>query len=431
MAIGFTRRHLLGGIAVLGAAALTGCGANNGSPGSGSGTNLRFAWWGNDVRMKLTREALDLFEAANPGVKVAGESGSFDSYFEKLATQVAGNDAPDVFQMNEWTLREYADRGALLDLGAHGFSDADWPEGANGTGVVNGTTYGGTAGVGLQAVMVNPKFFEDAKVDIPDDTSWTWQDFHQVAAELTHKSPDGAYGTSFGGGDQITSTYFLGQLGTALFAGDEVRATGAELGQWFDLWKGMVDDKTLPGAAQIAEQSALPAEQQPFSQGKIGMQVIPANTVVQSEKSVGHELRLLRIPTLTGKKADLGMWYRASLLFCASARTRSADQAGALVNYLLNTTEAGQVLLADRGVPANTKVLAAVTEKLTPVDRRVVDYLEACREDLVPAPEPPPAGAGTWPKILGRAAEDVIFGRSSSVDAATAALDELKGGMKK
>jgi len=40
------------------------------------------------------------FEAENPDVKVEVETAPFDDYFTLLQTQVAGNDAPDAFELN-------------------------------------------------------------------------------------------------------------------------------------------------------------------------------------------------------------------------------------------------------------------------------------------------------------------------------------------
>ena len=53
---------------------------------------------------------------ANPGVKISGQPGEFNSYWDKLATQTAGGTAPDIIQMDMAYIAEYGTRGALLDL---------------------------------------------------------------------------------------------------------------------------------------------------------------------------------------------------------------------------------------------------------------------------------------------------------------------------
>ena len=59
---------------------------------------------------------MDAFTAANPDIKVTVENSEWGSYWEKLATTTAANDAPDVIQMDESYIAAYGAREALLDL---------------------------------------------------------------------------------------------------------------------------------------------------------------------------------------------------------------------------------------------------------------------------------------------------------------------------
>jgi multiple sugar transport system substrate-binding protein len=418
----FSRRQLL---ALCGSAAIAATACSRGGGSSRKPGEIAFAWWGNDTRAELTRKAIEAFEQANPGITVAGEYGGFDGYFDKLATQTSGGRAPDVFQMNEWTLREYADRGALADLTQHGMSFDAWSEGANAGGEVDGKAWGATAGIGLQAVVVDPVFFEDAGVDLPDDTSWTWSDFHALAGELTTRSEPGAYGTSYHGGDQITCAYYLHQLGSTLFGETGVEADPGVVAQWYQLWLDMMKDGTAPPASVVLENGAADPAQSLFGQGKQAMMFTPASLLVEYENTLGRELQLLRIPTATGRPADLGMWYRPSLLFCVAATSSDPKSATALIDFMLNSPEAGRILLAERGVPPNEDVLAAITPDLSSANLRVVEYQDACAPDLVDPPPPPPAGAGSFPGLLGRHGEDVLFERATPAEAARGLVDEL------
>ena len=77
---------------------------------------LVFSYWGSDARQKLTEEAIKKFEEKNPTIDVEGDFSDWDSYYEKLATKVAANDAPDVMTIEIRGLSEYAGRGTLADL---------------------------------------------------------------------------------------------------------------------------------------------------------------------------------------------------------------------------------------------------------------------------------------------------------------------------
>src|SRR4029453_710665 len=109
---------LLLGVCLLAAA---GCapGQSQRSQGGESGgpVTLRVATWGNDSRLKLTQQAVDAFTAANPDIKVTVENNDWTAYWDKLATITAGNNAPDVIQMDESYIAAYGARDALLDLG--------------------------------------------------------------------------------------------------------------------------------------------------------------------------------------------------------------------------------------------------------------------------------------------------------------------------
>src|SRR5699024_236824 len=114
-----SRRRTLSLLAAAGAVpaltSLTGCGPNASRGGDGDGA-LRIYWWGGDLRNGLTREALELFSDAHDDIEVAPEYSEWTGYWDKLATQFAGGDAPDVLQMDEAYIDSYGTQSSLLDL---------------------------------------------------------------------------------------------------------------------------------------------------------------------------------------------------------------------------------------------------------------------------------------------------------------------------
>jgi multiple sugar transport system substrate-binding protein len=111
-----TRRQMLktsgGALAGAWVLYLTGCGGE----GSG-GARMRMAWWGSTIRHQRTKEAIRLFEKKNPNVKIEPEpTGDFVEYWNKIATQASGGNAPDVIQTDYRYLTEYAGRGVLMEL---------------------------------------------------------------------------------------------------------------------------------------------------------------------------------------------------------------------------------------------------------------------------------------------------------------------------
>ncbi len=114
-----TRRRLLAAaLAVpllLGAAA---CGGDDDSAGSGSNKKVELSifWWGAQARADLTDKALALYTQKHPNVTFKKTWQANQGYYDKLATLTAGGNAPDIFQIDDNALAEYAGRGVTLDL---------------------------------------------------------------------------------------------------------------------------------------------------------------------------------------------------------------------------------------------------------------------------------------------------------------------------
>src|SRR3982750_207207 len=178
------RQFLTGGLAVAATSAgLTACGGGSSGGGDANGSaNLQFAWWGNDVRNKNTAAAIDAYTKAHPNVKISQQPGEFSTYWDKLATQTAGNKAPDIIQMDMAYIAEYGKRGALLDLSKHGADTSKFVEGSVDSGKIDGKLVGINAGINPPTILANPKIFEQAKVPMPDDTTWTWDQVKEVGA---------------------------------------------------------------------------------------------------------------------------------------------------------------------------------------------------------------------------------------------------------
>ena len=94
---------------------------------------------------------------------------------------------------------------------------------------------------------------------------------------------------------------------------------------------------------------------------------------------------------------------------------------------LFRSPDAGKILLAERGVPANLEVRDAIREDLTDSDRKAVDFIEAIADELGDPPPLTPPGGGAVDDGIARRAEDVLFARSSPADAAQAVVDEAPG----
>lgn len=427
-----SRRLFLSATAGLAAAAgLSACGANSG-PATGGETKLRLGWWGNETRNKLTNDVIAAFQTANPGVTVAGEPGEWASYWERLATQTAGNDAPDVIQMSINYVREYGDRGALLDLGKAGVESKDFAPGTVESGQVGDNLYGLNAGVNSSVIVANPALFEQAKVDLPDDRTWTWDSYRELAAELTGKLPKGSFGsTSFWGASDTMFNAWLRQHGKSLYTETDLGFDAADAQGFMELMQASLTAKAIPTAAETAEDDAKPLAQQLAASGKAAMALYYSNQVAALDAASGKDMVLLRPPSVTGKATDRKAWFNASMLWSINARSKHAETAAKLVNFMANSIDGGTILLAERGLPPNTKVREAIKPKLSKSDQKAATFLTDIEPELGTPPIIPIVGASDLPTIYQRHCADVAFGRKSAADAAKAFVDEVTKNIKK
>ena len=132
-----------------------------------------------------------------------------------------------------------------------------------------------------------------------------------------------------------------------------------------------------------------------FTKGKTAMSVYWSNQVQALEKASGADLTLLRFPSMTGRAADAKLFYNVSMMWSVPARGKNSEAAAALVNYLVNDPQSASVLMAERGMPANTALRTAITADLSPSDKKAADYLRSVEPDLTHRHRRPRPGSET------------------------------------
>ena len=233
----------------------TGCGGGSGGDsGSDGQVMLRMSTWGNDSRLKLTTEVATVFEQANPNIKIQVENSEWGSYWEKLATTTAGNSSPDVIQMDESYIGAYGGRGALLDLGKQSSvldlsaMDAKVLD----TGKVEGNLVGAPIGIANYSVGVNPDLLKQAGLKMPNDKTWTWDDFATMASTVSQKlGAKGVVGMDFFGANAAEIGAWTRQHDQEVFPTEgQAAVTPETLQSYFEFGKRLQDSKATPVASR-------------------------------------------------------------------------------------------------------------------------------------------------------------------------------------
>ncbi|WP_309106764.1 sugar ABC transporter substrate-binding protein [Arthrobacter sp.] len=420
-------RTFLGAVAAGAASALlfTGCGAGSSADQEGTvekPVTIRFSWWGNDARAKTTQEVIKAFEAANPTIKVQGETTEFSSYWDKMATQIAGGTTPDIFTMSGSYPSEYATRGVLLDL-EKVREEIDTSKFADGTlelGQIEGKQYTVTAGVNAMSMVIDPNVFKAAGVELPDDEKWTWDDYADIAEKISKNSPQGTFGTTSMANDSFLAVWAR-QHGEKLYADDGKKLAISEdtATKWFELNKTLMETGGAPSASQTVEDASSQPEQTLLGQGKQGMKLSWSNQMISYSDA---PLEMLKLP---GESSKGGTWLRSSMEYAISAKSKHPKETAKFLNFLVNSPDAGKLIKTDRGMPANTDTKAAIEPLLKEGQKKEAGYLDRVAEMNLEAPLPFPAGSSATMEVLTRQNTDVLFGKISPRDAAKALISEV------
>lgn len=399
-------------MAVVTAAVMTAagaCGGDSGDSGGGDGkVKIVFSYWGSDARQKLTEQAIAKFEEKNPTIDVEGDFSNWDSYYEKLATKVAANDAPDVMTIEIRGLAEYAGRGALADL-AGKVTSSDLDQQVLSSGQVDGKQYAVPTGVNAFSMLANPSVLEKAKQKLPDDQSWTWTQWIELAKQVS-AAGDGMTGAEYNYNPAWLQIY-AAQKGEKFYDGNKIGVSAETLKSWWAIHQELIKAKAAPEAAKSAELLTAGPEQSLLATNAGAMGMWWSNQLNALSKASGQEMTLLRMPKADGATSG-GMFLQPAMYYTASAKSEQAAEAHKLIDFLVNDPDAASILLSDRGLPTNAKVLEAVKAKLPPADQKTLTFIDEVKDELSPI-SVPPKGAMQMEDILKRNTEEVLFGKTT------------------
>lgn len=176
---------------------VSGCGnASDGktgtaSPGTGGGeedkkVEILLGYYSSDSSDAKMKELIEQFEEKHPNITVKTQSAPYGQFYQKLDTQIAAGQAPDVWLSDGVYVMKYAQRGAAKDLTDWIAKDlkADEYYGLDFNKDADGRYWGVPQGIQVGVLFYNKDLFDKAGVAYPTD-EWTWEDLKASAAKLT------------------------------------------------------------------------------------------------------------------------------------------------------------------------------------------------------------------------------------------------------
>jgi multiple sugar transport system substrate-binding protein len=420
MSINLDRRQFLRGSTALVAAGAVGL-----SPAMAADVHLRLYWWGGQARADRTNAVSDLYAKANPGFTYDKEFNAFNDYWPKLGTQVAGGNAPDVFQMDYRYIVEYANRGAIAPLDDYiGKSlklddfDKDQIDG----GRVGGKLYAISLGANSVSMMVNKPAFAAAGIDLPT-RDWTYDDYKSKAEAFNAKS-NGMKLMADGSGNEPALENWLRQRGKALYTADGKLGWEADdLIAWFKMWNDLraagvcvsPDDQALDATAAI--------DTTMITLGKAATTFANSNQLIAFQAVNKNELTMINFPRAEAGKGG-GHYRKPSQFWSVNPKSTQIEEAVKYVSFFVNDIEAGKALGVERGIPCSKGVRDAISPTLDPQSQVALNFVSNLGDLLGTLPPSPPAAAGEVSTQLTTKGQEVAFGQSTPEDAGAAFAKE-------
>lgn len=426
-------RAALVALTAAGAIALTACSGDSGAMpeggagegGDGGPVEIRFAWWGSDTRHETTQQIIDLFEEKNPGITVVPDFTDWGGYWDKLATSVAGGDTPDVITQEERYLSDYATRGVIADMSELGIDTAEIPDEVLATGEIDGKLYGIPTGVNAYAVVANPTIFEQAGVEMPDDETWTWEDYVEIAGQISEGAGDGVWGTQDYGFNEAGLAILARQKGETLYTPDGGLGVSPEtVAEFFQRSLDLMANNGQPDASRSVEIQNAGPEGSLLGTGTGAMGVWWSNQLGALSSAAGTDLELLRLPG-ESQHERTGMYFKPAMYYSVSATTEHPEESAKFVDFLLNDPEVAALQLTDRGLPSNLSVREAISGDLEAADKKVADFMADLEDEIVDNPPVPPNGSAEMQDIIGRINTEVLFGNITPEQAAEQFISEV------
>lgn len=348
---------------------------NNGEP-----CTIRFAWWGGQTRHERTEAVVKMFMEKYPNVTVETEPADFSGYFQKLPTLIGAQDVWDVFQLgNNWAeystivtdLTPYIEDGTInTDNISDGFLATTYDMGKQ---------MEISLGTNAHCIIYNADMFAEAGLEEPT-VGWTWEDFEKYSEAL--KEVTGEYGTSFLEEFYGACTVGVPQYedGLNFFKADN---SGLMIDKpdymvpFMEMIQRMTASGSYPDRGTLNEMGVAP-EQNFVATGEAGMAWALSNQAVAmaqaaEENGVGR-LKIAPLPRMTADGPS-GYAVKSSQGLAIYSQTEYPEVCAAFINFFINSPEANQILLGERGVPITSAVRAAIEPSLTDLEKEIYAYI--------------------------------------------------------
>lgn len=373
-------------------------------PASAGNYEIGFGWWGNQVRDEVTKAVADFFTENYPNITFNLNTQVWNNYWSLMSTYAANNDLPDLMQQDYAMLEQWVAAGDLLDLTPYVESGAldlsKVPQNIIDTGKVGDGIYAVCAGVNAPALLYNKTLTDELGIEVPQNI--TWDQFAEFSRKIYAEKGIGAvYGD---GNSENQPTYYARGLGYQAFWGAEgINPSVEEMTGYYQRIMDAVAEGWMFDTDKMAGVNLTDLAQNPLVYGtsndvRTWAAFAFSNQIAAFQKAATADGIELGITNWASDDPVKSNYMKPSQFFSVTTDSKNPDLAVAFLNYLINDPKANTILQAERGVPANSEVAAAIAEEVTKIDPTyslVVDYLAFVEKNSSAIFPPLPGYSGT------------------------------------
>lgn len=389
------------------------------------GVTLNVAWWGGQSRIDAFEGALNQY-ATEKGVAIETQTNGFSDHITSMATAGTSGDLPEMFMLQQAYMGNFIEGGMLVDLYPYVESGAldlsKIPQAVIDTGTFDGKLYGICAGVNAPALIYNKTLLDANGITVKDNM--TIDEFCRLSADIFAKTGVKTYISNWTAYVEYLARTFDCQLGVG---GKLGVPSAAELLPYFALiergrQEGWLIDYSVISNAEATEEQPMVSGAEPAFSSWCAFWYSNQIASLQSAAPEGVELAMTTWPSDNTTKSN---YLRQAMCWCLSAQSDKVEDAVALLNWWTNTADAQQFILGEPGVPANSEVAAAITDKLPEVTQKAFDYIvDVVTPNCSSANQLASAGYTELAVLIEELNEQVYTGLISANDAAQKLFDD-------
>ena len=388
---------------------------------------IRIAWWGNQLRNDGTVAMLEAYIAENPHVKYEAEFTDWSGYWDKLATQAASNNLPDIIQQDYMYIAQYHAKDQLVNLTeqieAGNLNVDNVSESILATGSFDNNLYALCLGVNAVGMLYNTNLAEQAGVTVPE--RYTYEELMEMNAKVFEATGVRGMTPASGGGMQMMCRD-IGEL--YLNPEDNtIGASEATVLKYFNQVKDTIDAPWAVSVDVMQEDSTAGVENSSISTGK-SWNFYPggSNQMAAYEAPMTDTTLAMAMYPRRSDATEEAMYLRPSQFFSITSTSQHKEEAAKIIDYFTNNEKAQDILQAERGVPVSSAMADYLAPQVNEVQQRVFKYISDVTAVAVPFDPPQPNGTNEVNKLLDDLTDLVRYGEISPEDAAARFLPEAQ-----